>query len=415
MIRKIKLVGIAVISLLICSSFVSVCSVKTAGVSGFTAKEKLPALLTDVFGLDLSKYTITNEGYGIRYEGGDFIEVEQYVFTLVDADGGNTRVGSEFYNGFPEWVNVYAETGSMYYTIEPPNGSIDGIKNVFERYTIFAQKYDIATIDRTLALNLLSKAPADSLPMSALSPAKVSSDDMSLYISQRSLGFCSIIDGVDIPNKTWGINFMSDRITFHDVFEFYGVFGLGVFSEAEFTSFAFDLVKKFCDASVFYDVDRDGVVVEVKPDWSRKRSDIGFLMIPGQFYNSSRNNNLLEQGVGVSMGNTVRDALMLYPLWSAVFYFSQPIGNIEGVQVGVWGDTREVAYCDVNGYLGSSQYSYGGSLSDQTKYGDLLGVAVVALIVIVTIAAIAVFVKKKHKIDPVKLSFVQKINCCRSS
>jgi len=397
MVKKIQIIGMFVVSVFVFSLF-SVCSGSFVGATtGFSAKDKLPALLSDVFGLDLSKYTITNEGYGVRYEDGDFIEVEQYVFTLVDADGGTTYVGSEFYNGFPEWVNVDAKAGSMYYAIEPPNGSIEGMKNVFERYATFAQKYDIATIDTSLALNLLSKAPS-SLPINELSPAKISSDNMSLYISQMSFGFCSTIDGVDIPTKTWGINFMDSMISFHDVFEFYGVWGLGVFSEEEFTSFAFDLVKKFCDTSVFYDLDKDGVIVEIKPDWSKMRSDVGFLMIPGQYYNSSRNNNLLEQGVGVSMGSTVRDALMLYPMWTAIFYFSQPIGNIEGIQIGVWGDTKEVAYCDANGFLGSSKYPYGGSYSDQSNsFGDLLSLAVVALIVIVTAVAVVVFVKKNRK------------------
>lgn len=394
--RKIKMSGMFVISVFVCSLF-SVSSIMSVGaVDGFSAKDKMPALLSDVFGLDLSKYTITNEGYGVRYEAGGFIEVEQYVFTLVDAGGGTTYVGSEFYNGFPEWVNVDAAFGSMYYAIEPPKDSIEGMKNVFERYATFAQKYNITTIDTSLALNLLSKA-SSSLPSSELSPAKISSGDMSLYMSQKSFGFGSIVDGVNIPNKTWGISFMNDMITFHDVFELYGVWGLGVFSEEEFTQFAVDLAKKLCYASTFYDVDKDGVVVEVKPNWSKMRSDVSLLIIPGQFYNNSRNNDLLEQGIGVSMGNTMRDALTLYPLWTATVYFSQPIGNIDG-QIGVWGDTKEIAYCSEYGFLGGSQYNYADVSSGQSNtYDNLIGIAIIALIVITSMAIVAVFIKKTHK------------------
>ncbi|MDR2707924.1 MAG: hypothetical protein LBB87_04185 [Nitrososphaerota archaeon] len=394
MVRKCDIVGMFLTSLLVFSLFVSVCSVGVVGVSGFTAKDKLPVLLSDVFGLDLSKYTITNDGYGVRYEDGGYIEVEQCGFKLVDENGGMVSVMSEFYNGFPEWVFISPSTGSLYYVIEPPDGSVEQLRNVFERYVIFAEKYGIDTVDATVALDLLSRV-SGSLPRSELSPTKVSSDNMSLYISQRSFGFGCVIDGFDIPNKTWGITFNNDRISFHDRFELYGVWGLGVFSEEEFTSFAFDLAKKFCDASVFYE-DKYGVMVEVKPDWSKKRSDVGFLMIPGQFYNSSRNNNFLEQGTGVNMGSTVRDALTLYPMWTANFYFSQPIGNIEGIQVGVWGDTKEVAYCDVNGFLGNSQYFHDGSSDNQSNFGDLLGVVII-LIVIAAIVAAVVFVKKKYK------------------
>ncbi|MDR2707593.1 MAG: hypothetical protein LBB87_02440, partial [Nitrososphaerota archaeon] len=101
----------------------------------------------------------------------------------------------------------------------------------------------------------------------------------------------------------------------------------------------------------------------------------------------------------------------LYPFWTAVFYFSYPIGNVYGVQVGVWGDTGEVAYCWETGSLGSSDVpsngssdvpSNGSSSSEQSKsFGDLLSRAIVALIVglivIVAVMVVVVFVKKNRK------------------
>ena len=69
-------------------------------------------------------------------------------------------------------------------------------------------------------------------------------------------------------------------------------------------------------------------------------------MIPGQIYNRDPEDHF------VSGGNATRDPLALYPQWQMVFYFNKSIGGAVGIQVGVWGDTKEVAYISEYGYLG---------------------------------------------------------------
>jgi hypothetical protein len=109
------------------------------------------------------------------------------------------------------------------------------------------------------------------------------------------------------------------------------------------------------------------------------------------------NNELLAQGTGVNFSAN-RDALTLYPFWTAVFYFSYPIGNVYGVQVGAWGDTGEVAYCWEQGFLGSSQNTFENSPFEQSNSGgSLLGLAVIALIGIVVMVAVVLIVKKNCK------------------
>jgi hypothetical protein len=67
-------------------------------------------------------------------------------------------------------------------------------------------------------------------------------------------------------------------------------------------------------------------------------------MTLGQLYNDS---GLL----GLSMGSTQRDGLTLYPLWKFLFH-CEPIGGVQSIQVGVWGDTKEIAYCGTYGFFG---------------------------------------------------------------
>jgi hypothetical protein len=314
----------------------------------FTAKDKLPALLSDVIGLDLSKYTLIDHGYGTRYDYGGRVYVENYSAYLVDEEGGEVSVQSMFYNGFPDWLlitplaadGVYVKhAGSLYYAIEPPNGSVADLQNVFERYVAFAQKYDIVTLEVSSVLDLFSQAPKD-LPLSVSSPVKVYSDDKVLYVSQKSFGFGYVIDGVEVVNKSMGITFSNNQIQFHDDFELYTVCSSGLFSKEELTNFAFDVAKKWFDD--FFSSVNDGS--SVKPVLSKANADVSLVVIPGQLHNNELNDALLEAGVGTSY-SVKRDALTLYPFLSATFYLNKPVGNVNGVQVSVWGDTQEVTSC----------------------------------------------------------------------
>jgi hypothetical protein len=385
--------------------------VGVVGNSSVSAKDKMPVFLSDVFGLDLSKYSVAEEGYGTHYEMGGLVEVDGYSCTLVNSKGGQVAIHGTFHNGFPYWFHISPRSDDpLYYVLDPLDGSVKSMKSFFERYVVFAQKYGIPTIDKSVALDLFSRAPSN-LPASQLSAARVALDDVSLYISQEGFGFGSIIDGVEVPNKSLGLTFVNNVLTFSDSFTFYEVSSCVNFfsSEDEFTSFAFGLAQKFCEDYVFYQVGEGGVEVEVRPDWSDMWSDVSLKMISGQQFNNALNDALLAQGVGISSGGTVREASVLYPFWSAIFYFSRPVGNVVGVQVGVWGDTGDVAYCYEYGFLGGFYGSSAGtpiydSLDDGgsgssnpiNHYGYLL-LGGVVLIVLVTAGGIFVSKKKKHK------------------
>ncbi len=383
MMKKCSIFGMFTISLLVCSLFVSVCSMGAVGVNGFTAEEKLPALLKDVIGLDLSKYHKADgqSYYSTTYRYGGAVKVEQCGFWLADTKGNIVTVMSEFYNGFPEWINVRADA-SFHYTITPPKGSVVELQSFFERYMDFAQKYDIPTVDRSAALALFNKIPNNL-------PAKVYSDDMSLYVSKQSFGLGGIANGVELPNKSVSIQFTNDHIVFSDTFGLYGVCDMNILSKEEFTNFAFEVAQIFCNS--FFAIGEDDVNIE----WNLERSDIGLNMIPGQIYNNPLNNELLEQGVGVGF-STDRDALTLYPMWQARLYFNQHIGSIEGVQVGIWGDTGEIAYCWETGHLGAPPFPSDDS-SEQTNFFGVLWVAVVVFIAMVVMLALVIAIKKIYK------------------
>ncbi|MCL2135094.1 MAG: hypothetical protein FWH37_06025 [Candidatus Bathyarchaeota archaeon] len=384
MMKKFKIFGIYGIYLLVCTLFVSVYGVRVVtAVEGFSAEDKLPSLLGDVLGLDMSKYTILCDGFRTRSEFG--FEVEDGGFLLVDAKGGVVSGRGRFYNGYPDSINISPQNGSLYYAIEPPKGSVEKMKNIYERYTIFAQKYELVTLDKSVVFDLLTKTPSN-LPKSYLSSAKVSSDDMILEVSKEGFAFGCSIDGFMVQNKGWAIAFTDKKIVLSDTFGLYSFYDLGIFSKEEVTNFAFDLAKKYANALF--------VESEVKPDWSNMHSEVSLGMIPGQFDNNNLNNAFLEVGVG-NVYSVERDPTVLYPFWSAIFYFNSSIGNIDGIQVGVWGDTGEVAYCYERGHLGSVSYPSDVTVSESTGLDGRV-IAVIVVLVLLCVVCVVVFIKKNR-------------------
>ena len=54
-------------------------------------------------------------------------------------------------------------------------------------------------------------------------------------------------------------------------------------------------------------------------------------------------------------GKIARDPLKLYPYWQLYFYFpGGEIGDYSGIQLGIWGDTKEIIYCSGFGFHGTS-------------------------------------------------------------
>jgi hypothetical protein len=146
-----------------------------------------------------------------------------------------------------------------------------------------------------------------------------------------------------MTSKCLKIDFGTDKLHFVDTWDLYTVGSFSVVSEDEVKQIALEAANNYYLTLVG---ENDTLINAEKPEWSNVTS-IVLNMVPGEIYNDEVNIAIPV----VSGGNATRDPLALYPLWETVFYFSKSISSTYGIAVGVWGDTKEIAYITPYGYL----------------------------------------------------------------
>ncbi|MCW4009595.1 MAG: hypothetical protein NWF05_03125 [Candidatus Bathyarchaeota archaeon] len=388
---KTKIIVVATIILILAIPQIQVS--RASGPAASTAKEKLPAFLSQVIGIDLSKYEVASEGYSTSYPSdyGGFVKQEVMSFNL-------TSSSSQIYgmcildNGLVAGIVFRPTLGSLIYSQQPSTNALDEIKNIVTRYQTFAQNFGIATLHLTPALSMLNS-------VTELKSSNTTLDNMKMEISctahivanltteRTKIAWVYTANGIDAPKKCVSIAFSGNQITFIDTWNLYEVDTDGI-SEAEAEGIAWKTAKSY-NLTI---VKEDKTIISVKPDWTNMTSDIALNMVPGQTYNNSLN-EILNFG---SAGNKIRNPLTLYPLWQTIFYFSEPIGGAVGVQVGVWGDTKEIAYCSSYGFHdGPAQNPSTQPQPANSLNNSLLIAALVAFVVVIAVITGKCVAKRK--------------------
>ena len=314
-----------------------------------TAKNKLLEFMSDVIGVDLAEYVKTRgDGYGVSYppEYGGLAEEEVWSLKLNSSDGGYISAFSIYDNEFVKGVSIRLY-GPTKYVQQPPTDTLDYAKVILTRYQTLIQGYSMDTQHVSSALAMLDKV--DSLSTSNVIEGNMKMEIMNLtdpnrgmYEPSISFGWTYSVNGMEASRKNIRVGFYSSagsmQIAFSDTWGFWSVNSTSA-PEAEVREVAWQAAQDFNMRLGHV----DGSITLVKPDLGNF-SRVTVELTPGQLYNES-----LGDGFHFgSMGSTIRNGLTLYPLWNFLFYFTEPILSTMAVQVGVWGDTNEIAFC--NGY-----------------------------------------------------------------
>jgi hypothetical protein len=309
-----------------------------------TAKEKLAEFISDVIGVDLAEYVKTRgDGYGVSYPSkyGGLAKEEVCSMKLNASNGAYITALSIYDNGFVKGITLRL-WGPTKYVQQPPTDTLDHAKAILTRYRTLIQGYSMDTQHVSSALAMLNKV--DSLTTSNVTDGNMKMEitnfaNVGRYSEGTSVEWIYSVNGVEASRKKISVAFFSfaggTEIDFSDTWGLWSVDSASA-SEAEVREVAWQAAQDFNLTLV----GPDGSVTIVKPDWGNV-SRVAFYLIPGQLYDSSLN-DVLQQ---VSMGSRARNGLTLYPLWEFIFYFSERVAGNVGVQVGVWGDTGEIAYC----------------------------------------------------------------------
>jgi hypothetical protein len=134
-------------------------------------------------------------------------------------------------------------------------------------------------------------------------------------------------------------------LSFSDTWNLYKVGSLNVISEDEAKSIGWEAAKNYTIPFTY----ENGTTVAMKPKWS----NVYEIEISMGHYN-------MAPDFPVDPGGVNREPLSLYPRWNMLFYF-ESIGGLGGVQVCVWGDTKEIAYVRLYGAHGFPPFETPGT------------------------------------------------------
>lgn len=316
--------------------------------AGPTTLEQTTEFLSIVVGLDMTKYSLDlpspPPGYENRTLPTPAISDPADVDGLLDVEGpsydfkseeGALEAMSMFYNGHLKSLKIYSYDNYVYSGL-PPTDIRNQANDLLQRYQKFvSQKYGIDDSFIVPMRNVLNS-------VNDLSPTSITVGNINFQVSKSGdktrLQWIYTEGGIVMERKRVELSFRNNIfVSFSDTWSLYKVSGLSVISSEEAMAIALEAAQKV-ELHIGH-ANGTSEIVKV-PDLSNAPYDVNFAMLP---YRGEEND---------FPSKIARDPLTLYPYWQFWFYFNEKIGGCIGVQVGIWGDTKEIIYA--SGYVVSS-------------------------------------------------------------
>jgi len=296
---------------------VSITHVNGAPSSKMTIQEKAIAAITEVIGLDMTKYKTeltSNVADQPEIYGG--LTREEVTYTI-EATGSKAQIGCTFINKTLTSCYMYPIEGSLLYTQQLSADMLSATKSLLQRYQAY------------VGTTYLQEARSILETVTEIKQTNVTMGNMKLQIIESDnlvdIIWWQTVNGVDFP------------------------LGLSV-------EFVNGELKGFSDFSSFYRI--GSAVVNISREEAiritrEQAKDYTTLEVPtGNGDYTEVTLNLTDEHMIVELQVANREPLTLYPLWYVRLYADKAYGGTDGFQAGIWADTGEIAYAQLTGHHG---------------------------------------------------------------
>jgi hypothetical protein len=346
----------------------------------YTETEKAYAFLTDVIQLDLTQYQPV-----VRYAGPMTmsplgqnslpttevkiqLEPDLQVSSVVTSAGFHCIIW--FSNGTPYYLSMSGANMVMHYTQTQPSTALDISKEMLQRYQTYLARY--CGVDGSYLQPMITMLNGVAEPVSTVQV--LGYVQMTIDYEQRvfltnatktNIKYEYVNNGITADRKHISLDFPNGTIShFMDTWNLLTIGTWDMISKEEAINMAFSAAHDF----TLKLVNSSGQIYEIKPELSNSAS-AALSMLP-------------------------RNSTELYPFWSIEIPFAKSYGNVVGIQVGIWGDTKEIDSCHEYGYLGSPLPD--GSPEATPAVPELSWLIIVPLLVAVSsFAVVKLFRKRK--------------------
>jgi hypothetical protein len=295
---------------------VSITHANGAPLSKMTVQEKAIAAITDVVGLDMTKYTAeltSNVADHPEIYGG--LTREEVTYTI-EATGSKVQVGCAFINKTLTSCYVYPIEGSLLYAQQSAD-MLTTTKSLLQRYQTYSGAAYLQ--EARSILETVTEIKQTNATMGNMKLQIIESDNLVDIIWRQT------VNGIDFP------------------------LGLSV-------EFVNGELKGFSDYSSFYHI--GSAVVNVSREEAiritkEQAKDYTTLKVPtenGDYTEVTL--NLTDEHMTVELQVANREPLTMYPLWYVRLYTEKPYSGTDGFQAAIWADTGEIAYAQLTGHHG---------------------------------------------------------------
>jgi hypothetical protein len=294
-----------------------------------SVEEKSLSILSNVFNIDLSRYQIIHNGTSNDYTSAFGQNGKQVVVDYTLISGENKLFANlVFVNGNLWFCNLDTVSGNPIYTQSTQNSTIDKSKATISKYQAYSLQYNIQQVPEISSMATILKSVYElknvTIAEENIKLNMISKYDQYYNLSKQTITWFFTENNYDVTKKAITLEFLNGNlVSISDTWNLFSIGSFNYISKEEALSLAWNAAQN-CTLKFVSD---NNTIFEIKPDLKNANIETYFSMEP-------RNPNVL------------------YPFWQIRYYFSKAYYSDYGIQVGIWGDTQKVAYCESLTHLG---------------------------------------------------------------